>query len=313
MFTTDIKSLYSLSKAFPSEEACIEHIEAIRWRENVVSPFDAQSKVWKCKNGKYKCKNTGKYFNVLKGTMFENTKIELQKWFMAIWMITIHNKGVTAVDLAKDIDVSYKTALFLLHRIRANFFVENYNEQEGEIELDETMYGGKNKNRHKEKKVYNIKSDGNTSTSFKDKTLIFGMLQRNGKLNCFVIPDRSKETLQTIINRFIKKGSRILSDDYRGYKGLNKEYNHQYVCHSGKQYVNENDPSIHSNGIESNWNILKNSIRDMYNRVTDKYLQLYVDEHVFRFNTRDFIPSDRFNWLILNSGRKVTYKQLVNG
>jgi transposase-like protein len=151
MIGKDFNSLYKLQGAFPTEQSCIEYLELLRWNGYVVSPFDSQSKVYKCKDYKYRCKNTGKYFNVKTNTLFDNTKIELRKWFMAIWLVTSHKKGIS-LQLAKDIDVTQKTAWFMLQRIRKCFGCENIDELNNEVEIDETFIGGKNKNRHKDKR-----------------------------------------------------------------------------------------------------------------------------------------------------------------
>ncbi len=150
MINKNFHSILELLEAFPNEEICIQHLEAIRWNEKVISPFDNNSPVYKCKNNRYRCrcKNTGKYFNVKTGTMFDNTKISLQKWFVAIWLVTAHKKGISSRQLAKDIHITQKTAWFVLQRVRVCFAIENDHKLENEVEVDETYIGGKNKNKH---------------------------------------------------------------------------------------------------------------------------------------------------------------------
>ena len=125
MVNRDFKSILELFQAFPDEQACVEHLIAIRWDGNVISPFDSTSTVYKCKNNKYKCKNTGKYFSVKTGTMFDNTKVSLQKWFFAIWLMTSYKKDVSSIQLAKDIGVTQKTAWLMQQRIRKCYEIEN--------------------------------------------------------------------------------------------------------------------------------------------------------------------------------------------
>jgi transposase-like protein len=159
MLGKEYKSILDLLKAFPNEQACIDYLEALRWNGDVISPFDSTSNVYKCKDNKYFCNNTGKYFNVKTKTIFENTKIELQKWFLAIYIVTSHKKGISSLQLSKDIDVTQKTAWFMLQRIRNCFGISDNDQLDNEVEIDETFVGGKNKNRHTDKKVETHKAE----------------------------------------------------------------------------------------------------------------------------------------------------------
>jgi transposase-like protein len=307
MFNTNFKSLLEIINTFSDENKCIQYLEQLRWEDGVVSPFDETSKVYKCKGNKYRCKNTGKYFNVKTDTMFDNTKIELQKWFMAIWLVTSHKKGISSIQLSKDIDVTQKTAWFMLQRIRACFGIENNNELEGIIEADESFYGGKNKNRHANKKVKN--SQGR---SFKDKTPILGLIQRDGKMTAIVMKDTQRDSIQPLIHKYVAQGSTLISDDWKGYHGIQSHVIHYSIKHADKGYKHDYDSSIHTNNIEGSWKIMKNSLRDMYNNVSKKHLQKYVDEFVYRYNMRKNIESDKFNWLLFNSNIRTKYVDLTN-
>ena len=185
-----LTSLFSLTQAFPTEDSCLTYLEQHFWKDGVISPFDPTSKVYNYGNHKYRCKNTGKNFTVRTNTLFHGSKISLRKWFMAIWLIANYKKGISSCQLAKEIEVRQATAWHMLHRIRECFFCENDYKLDGEVELDETFVGGKNKNRHKNKKVRH--SQGR---SFKDKTPVLGMLQRGGKVVCRVVKSTSKKHL----------------------------------------------------------------------------------------------------------------------
>ena len=137
-------SLFELMRTFDTEEKCIKYLERLRWNGNVVSPFDSKSKVYKCSKGYY-CKNTNKIFNVKTKTLFENTKIPLQKWFIGIWLITSHKKGISSLQLSKDLNVTQKTSWFMLQRIRKCFEHENQHKLFNTVEVDETYIGGKEK------------------------------------------------------------------------------------------------------------------------------------------------------------------------
>jgi len=298
-----IKSIFHLLETCPTQESCIEFLEGILWKDGVVSPFDVNSTVYRCKNGKYKCRNSNKYFTVLTGTMFEGTKLPLRLWFMAIWHITTASTGVTSVFIAKHFGITQKTAWHLMHRIRAAFKVENNHVLEGTVETDETFYGGKNKNRHKKNKF--DYSKGNT-----EKIPVLGMIQRGGNIVCRVIPDRSKESMQSVVVKHLKNGSRLITDEHTSYKGLEQIYDHDMINHSAYEYVSLEDLSLHNNNIESAWRSFKRMASGTYSHVSKKHLQSYTDEFVYRYNMRKHPESDKFLWLIANCNIKTTWKEL---
>ena len=305
MINTEFKSIIDLLNAFPDEQTCINHLEELRWNGDIISPFDSASKVYKCKGNKYRCKNTGKYFNVRTNTLFDNTKIELRKWFLAIYVATSHKKGISSIQLSKDIDVTQKTAWFMLQRIRNCFGIDSSVQLDNEVEVDETFVGGKNKNRHESKKVK--ESQGR---SVKDKTPVFGMVERNGKLIAKKVKNTTSETLTSEAIKAIKESAKVYSDEWLGYKGVSKIYDHSVVKHNENEYVNGR---IHTNTIEGFWSLLKRGIFGIYHSTSSKHLQKYVDEFVFRYNTRDFNESNRFNLMLANTEFRLTYKSLING
>ena len=303
MFNTEVKSILDLIKAFPTEQSCVEHLEILRWNGNVVSPFDATSKVWKCKNNRYQCKNTGKYFNVKTDTLFDNTKMELQKWFLAIWIVTSHKKGISSLQLGRDLDITQKSAWFMLQRIRNCFGIENNNELDNEVEADETYVGGKETNKHLNKKI-----EGNTGRSLKGKTPVVGTIERKGKLNANVVVNTTSATLTREVVANVKKTASLYTDEYLGYKGVSRIYDHSVVKHNSHQYVNDR---VHTNTIEGFWSLLKRGIFGIYHFTSKKHLQKYVDEFVFRYNTRDTTEAMRFNLLLANTQHRLTYKELI--
>lgn len=304
MIITNFKSVVELLDTFKDEQTCIEHLEYLRWDGNVVSPFDPTSVVYKCKNNRYRCKNTGKYFNVKTNTLFDNTKIPLRKWFVAIYLVTCHKKGVSSLQLSRDIDVTQKTAWFMLHRIRECFGIENNNELNNTIEMDETYIGGKNKNRHADKKV-----EHSQGRSGHDKTPVFGMVERKGKLNAFVVKDTSSETLTAEAVKFIKQAI-IYTDEWRGYKSIKQLFKHEIVKHKEYEYVRDN---VYTNTIEGFWSLLKRGVIGIYHFISKPHLQKYVDEFVYRYNTRNFTECERFNFLLRNIEHRLTYKELIYG
>lgn len=303
MIVTNFKSIFDLLKAFPDEQTCIDHLTKLRWNGKIVSPFHADSKVYVCKNNRYRCKETGKYFNVKTATLFDNTKVPLRKWFMAIYLITSHSKGISSVQLSKDVDVTQKTAWFMLQRIRNCFGIE-CNQLDNEVEIDETYIGGKNKNRHAHKKV-----QGSQGRSSKDKTPVLGMIERGGKLLVKTVEDVKGTTLTPQIIKEVKDSATVYTDEWIGYNSLQRIYDHSFVRHSQGEYVNG---KVHTNNIEGFWSILKRGIMGIYHFTSKKHLQKYVDEFAFRYNTRKAGIDVRFNNFLSQSDRKLTYKQLIH-
>ncbi|WP_299319347.1 IS1595 family transposase [uncultured Maribacter sp.] len=301
MINQDFNSIIDLIKAFPTQQSCIDHLEQLRWNGNVVSPFDAESKVYNCKGNKYKCKNTGKYFNVKTNTIFDNTKIELQKWFLGIWLVTSHKKGISSLQLGRDLNITQKSAWFMLSRIRQCFGIDNDTQLDNEVEADETFVGGKNKNRHANKK---------TRGTADDKTPVLGMVERSGKVIAKKIPNTTYETLSTEILKSVKETAKLYTDEYTSYKRLKRVYDHQVVKHSRHQYV---QGRVHTNTIEGFWSLLKRGIFGIYHFTSKKHLQLYVDEFVFRYNSRTSSEAMRFNLFLQNTENRITYKELING
>ncbi len=300
MINQDFNSIIELIQAFPDQQSCIDHLEQLRWNGNVVSPFDAESKVYNCKGNKYKCKNTGKYFNVKTNTIFDNTKIDLQKWFLAIWLVTSHKKGISSLQLGRDLKITQKSAWFMLSRIRQCFGIDNDTKLDNEVEADETFVGGKNKNRHANKK---------TRGTSDDKAPVLGMVERSGKVIAKHVPNTTMETLSHEILKNVKETAKLYTDEYTSYARMKRVYDHSVVKHSQHQYVNGR---VHTNTIEGFWSLLKRGIFGIYHFTSKKHLQLYVDEFVFRYNSRKQPEAMRFNLFLKNIENRITYKELIN-
>ena len=299
---TEFKSLFDLTKKFPDEKTCIEHLEILRWNGNVISPFDENSKVYKCAGFKYKCKETGKYFNVRTGTIFGDTKVELQKWFMAIYIMSSHKKGISSHQLAKDIEVTQKTAWFMLHRIRYAFGHKNFKQTlKNDVQADETYMGGKDSNRHESKKMG---SKGRSD----DKTPVVGLIETGGRVATTVMPWVTKRNVTEFINENMAKDAKLITDSNPVYYKIGEKHDHTIINHSLKEYkVGE----FHTNSIENYWSVLKRGIYGIYHQVSRKHLQQYCNEFAFRFNTRESKDSARFNLYLSSVDKRLTYKELI--
>ena len=257
-------TLLTLSDNFPDEESCIRYFEKMRWGDEIVSPYDASSKIYKCGNGKYKCKNTGRYFDVRTGTAFANTKLPMRAWFYAMMLFLSHKRGISSCQLAKDLGITQKTAWKMLHKIRQYMEMENNHTLSDEVEIDEAFVGGKNINRHKDKKVEKCQG-----RSYKDKVPVFGILERGGNLFAKVVPNTQAKTLVPIVKKNVDVGSSVYTDGW-SYKGLEKKYTQMSVDHGKHFYgmilVTDDGEIIEitTNRIENAWSVFKRTIKGTY-------------------------------------------------
>lgn len=298
------KSIDQFLDYFHDEQSCIDYWEEVRWQGNVVSPYDSQSKVYKCGNNKYKCKNTGKYFNARTGTIFEGSKISLRKWFYAIYVVFGNKKGISSCQLARNINVTQKTAWKMIQKIQSCLDVDTSQALEGEVEVDETYIGGVERFKHKDKKIKNARG-----RSTKGKTPVFGMVQRGGFLLAVVVNDTTARTLLPIINDTVCPGSTIYSDEWQAYRNLDEQiYNHGVVYHKKGAYVIGRKST---NTIEGFWGHLKRVLKSTHHWVSPKHLQKYVDAETFRYNTKHLSDCERFNVFLQNVYHTFTYKDLI--
>lgn len=298
----EFSSIIDLIYKFPTEQHCIDHLTAIRWNGNVISPFDPESKVYVCKGNKYKCKNTGKYFNVRTATIFEDTKLPLQKWFMALYLFSAHKKGISSHQLARDLKITQKTAWFVLHRLRYAFDHPAFKAQmESTVELDETYIGGKETNKHAHKRNKGSQGGGN-------KAAIVGIVERGGNVSAQYVSSVECDVIEFLVEKHVKPGAVVMSDSAQPFKRIKRYFQHFTVNHSAKEYVNG---MCHTNTIEGFWSHFKRGIYGIYHHVSFKHVQRYVHEFVLRYNSRKISENHRFNLVLANMVGRLTYKELI--
>lgn len=295
------KSLIELFDAYKTEEQCREYFVQQRWNGKPVCPYcGVDKKCYVIEGGKrFKCsdKDCNRKFSVTVGTFFENSNIKLRTWLGAMYLITAHKKGISSLQLSRDLNVHQKTAWFMLHRIRGMVSNNAPDMLKEEVQVDETFVGGKNKNRHANKKKGND-----------DKAMVFGALETGGKLRTKVLPSVKGVELQGAIREIVQPGSIMVSDDARGYHAVKREYSHVIINHSAGIYVNGD---FHTNGIENFWSLFKRGIIGIYHQVSHKHLQAYADEFAYRYNTRKVSDQERLATVLTHTQGRLKYEDLT--
>ena len=252
----------------------------------------------------YRCKDCRGHFSVKTGTVLADSKLPLQTWLMAIYLLHTSKKGVSSTLMAKELGVTQKTAWHLNHRIReAMLNQDGLLGRNAPVEVDETYIGGKEKNKHRNKKL-------KAGRGAVGKAAVFGMIERGGKIKAFPIEGTRKIDLQSSIVENVKRGSVVYSDCHRSYKNL-KGFKHDVVSHSAGEYVRG---KVHTNGIESFWALLKRGYVGVYHQMSIKHLHRYVNEFSHRHNTSDSSLMLCIDMTIKGSIRKsLPYSKLVSG
>jgi transposase-like protein len=301
MTVRQINSLYDFFEAFPDEQSAIDHLRGLRWRGGAYCPHCGSKRVMHFSDKKtHKCHDCRKRFSIKVGTIFEDTKLPLRKWFAAIWLITSHKKGIASTQLARDLKVTQKTAWFMLHRLRHAARTRSFNRPlDGEVEIDESYFGPKEKNRTKAKR----------EAGPAPKPIVFGMLQRGGELRAKTIKNLEGRTVRGRVFDNVKDGATLLTDEHVSYKRLQGPYNVHSVNHSAGEYVR--DFFCHTNGIEGAWSLFKRQIYGIHHHVSAKHLDAYLGEMCFRYNRRGMEEGERVNALLSQVEGRLTYKALI--
>lgn len=250
-----------------------------------------------------KAKGCRKQFSVKVGTIFEDSPLGLDKWFVAVWCIANAKNGISSCELARALEVTQKTAWFMLHRVRLAMKTGTFKKLSGTVEVDETFIGGRAKNMHKAKRAKTISGRGPVG-----KAIVQGLLERGGEVRAQVVPRTDDITLVDNVRRHVESGANVYTDAAPAYNMVCLTHLHQFVDHLTTYVAGK----VHTNGIENFWSLLKRSLKGTYVAVAPFHLERYVDEQAFRYNQRTTNDAGRFS-RVLNAtlGKRLTYRVLT--
>lgn len=297
-------STFQLFALFPDQETARLYLESRLWPNGATCPTcSRRERVTARKGGFYRCLDCKGDFTVRTGTIFERSHVPLHKWIYAMYLLVTARKGISSMQLAKEIGITQKSAWFVLQRLR-EACGNDPTVLHGIIEVDETHIGGKESNKHAKKKL----RLGRGSIG---KATVIGMRERGGRTKAKMIPNDSASTLQTVILENVAKGSEIQTDEHAGYNGIENHFYHDTVNHRAGEYSRQ---GVSTNGIESVWAVLKRGLHGVYHHASPKHLDRYVQEFAFRLNdgnVKRHTLERLDSFIAATSGRRLTYARLT--
>jgi transposase-like protein len=303
------QTLLEAIRYFADPDIALRTMVELRWPNGVHCPtcgrtdprFIATRRMWECKE-----RHPRKQFSAKVGTIFEDSPIDLGKWFAAIWMVANCKNGISSYEMHRALGVTQKTAWFMDHRIRLAMKTGSFLKLSGEVEADETFIGGLAKNMHEWKKKH-------VGTGGAGKAAVLGIVQRTdergkSQVKATQIPNVRRATLHPAIREAVEPGSKLYTDALASYLGLGGAYDHETIDHA-IAFVEGN---VHTNSVENFWSLLKRTLKGTYVSVDPVHLDAYLDEQAFRFNEREHNDGERFRKAASSvAGRRLTYAELT--
>lgn len=315
------KTLQQAIKYFSDEQVCIDTVAKLRWPDGPICPACGHDKhYYLASQRRWKCRDCHKQFSVKLGTIFEDSPIGLDKWLIALWMLVNCRNGISSYEVGRALGITQKSAWFVLHRLRLALrdgIMAKLGGPGREIEADETFVGGKMKNMHADKQAEFRKRRSETfdNAQHMNKSAVIGVFDRTQrKIRATIVKDVTREVLQSAVLDHVAHGSAIYTDQGGLYRGIPKEYVHDFVNHMEK-YVKGR---VHTNGLENFWSLLKRGLRGTYVAVEPFHLLRYIDEQSFRFNNRldsdgkKLLDGDRFEIALSQiAGKRLTFAEVT--
>jgi transposase-like protein len=315
------KTLQQAIRYFSDEQVCIDTVAALRWPNGVTCPACGHKEhYYLVSQRRWKCKDCHRQFSVKLGTIFEDSPISLDKWFVALWMLVNCRNGISSYEVGRALGITQKSAWFVLHRLRLALR-EGITAKLGgpgrEVEADEAYIGGKVQFMHdaKKKQLRKLRNEFIGNVQYLNKASVMGIFDREQrKVRATVVPTVNRKVLQEEILTNIAHGSKIYTDEAHLYRAIPKEYVHDFVNHL-ERYVKG---SVHTNCLENFWSLLKRALKGSYVAVEPFHLMRYVDEQAFRFNNRldasgkKLNDADRFAQALSQiAGKRLTFAEVT--